>query len=259
MHRSNPACRRVTSGPQENPEKAVNLGVAAHIAAASAGGARYDASMSPLQRSAIENGIWLCQSCAKLIDSDTQKYTSGLLRNWKTTAEANAATELEKVGKKQEQLFSADVELIRFYSQCSDRPAFQDEFRHEGSTGNFDRAIEDTITAINTGNLRSRDGTVLSESKGKSYLQNQDWRKTMDTIVDLLRAIRSRYKEALSRNDLYLRDTRDGTQFYAFHDRALGAWMEHTRAEIIRMFSRLCIEANLQPLQFPRERAFPNS
>jgi len=118
MHRSNPACRRVTSGPQENPEKAVNLGVAAHIAAASAGGARYDASMSPLQRSAIENGIWLCQSCAKLIDSDTQKYTSGLLRNWKTTAEANAATELEKVGKKQEQLFSADVELILFIANA---------------------------------------------------------------------------------------------------------------------------------------------
>ncbi len=31
----------------------------------------------------------------------------------------------------------------------------------------FDKAIEDTITAINTGCLRSRDGTILAQAKGK--------------------------------------------------------------------------------------------
>ena len=44
----------------------------------------------------------------------------------------------------------------------------------------FDRAIEDTITAINTGCLRSRDGAVLCQSKGKSYLENPEWRQRMD-------------------------------------------------------------------------------
>ena len=42
--------------------------------------------------------------------------------------------------------------------------------------------------------LRSRDGHTLQQAKGKAYLRNAEWRKQMDTIVDLLRAIRSRYE-----------------------------------------------------------------
>ena len=42
----------------------------AHICAAAQGGPRYDASMTPEERKSFENGIWLCQSCSKLIDTD---------------------------------------------------------------------------------------------------------------------------------------------------------------------------------------------
>lgn len=63
---SNPKCRALTSGPQEDPAKAVNLGVAAHITAASPGGPRYDAEILPDERSGPANGVWLCQNCAKL-------------------------------------------------------------------------------------------------------------------------------------------------------------------------------------------------
>lgn len=67
---SNPGCRQPTSGPQENPAKAINIGVAAHISAAAPGGPRYDPSLSSSERTAGENGIWLCQSCGKLVDND---------------------------------------------------------------------------------------------------------------------------------------------------------------------------------------------
>ena len=77
---SNPGCQKLTSGPQVDPTKAINIGVAAHIKAASAGGKRYDSSQTSEQRKSIENGIWLCQSCAKLIDSDERKYTVELLQ-----------------------------------------------------------------------------------------------------------------------------------------------------------------------------------
>jgi hypothetical protein len=43
---SNPGCRKPTSGPQEDPSKAVNVGVAAHITAASPNGPRYDPSLT---------------------------------------------------------------------------------------------------------------------------------------------------------------------------------------------------------------------
>jgi hypothetical protein len=60
---SNPECRALTSGPQEDPAKALNIGVAAHITAASPGGQRYDSDLLPDERSGPSNGIWLCQNC----------------------------------------------------------------------------------------------------------------------------------------------------------------------------------------------------
>src|SRR5262245_35412963 len=71
---SNPSCGKPTSGPHTESAKAVIIGVAAHITAASVAGPRYDPSLSQEQRRSIENGIWLCQSCAKLVDSDEPRY-----------------------------------------------------------------------------------------------------------------------------------------------------------------------------------------
>lgn len=56
---SNPDCQTITSGPQDDPTKALNIGVAAHITAASPGGARYDDSLTSEQRRSALNGIWL--------------------------------------------------------------------------------------------------------------------------------------------------------------------------------------------------------
>jgi hypothetical protein len=54
---SNPGCRQTTSGPQSTPSGTVNIGVAAHITAASPGGPRYDSSLSSEQRASAENGL----------------------------------------------------------------------------------------------------------------------------------------------------------------------------------------------------------
>jgi tetratricopeptide (TPR) repeat protein len=72
----------------------VNVGVAAHITAASPGGPRYDRYLTWAQRAAAPNGIWLCQTCAKLIDSDLPRYTVDVLRQWKDRAEGRAAAML---------------------------------------------------------------------------------------------------------------------------------------------------------------------
>jgi hypothetical protein len=88
---SNPDCMAVTSGPELVPDRAVNVGVAAHITAASPGGPRYDPALTPAQRAAAPNGIWLCQRCAKLIDSDVPRYTGNVLRGWKSRAEGLAS------------------------------------------------------------------------------------------------------------------------------------------------------------------------
>jgi hypothetical protein len=95
FHCSNPKCRKQTSGPQENPKKSINIGVAAHITAASPGGQRFDSSLTKQERQSPENGIWLCQSCAKLVDNDSNKYKVTLLYQWKILSELTAKQELE--------------------------------------------------------------------------------------------------------------------------------------------------------------------
>lgn len=92
---SNPKCRKATSGPDSTGAKAVSIGVAAHIAAASEGGPRFDPYATPDERMSVANGIWLCQICAKLIDSDLSKYTKEVLLDWKETAEHLAAAEIQ--------------------------------------------------------------------------------------------------------------------------------------------------------------------
>ncbi len=90
---SNPSCRRITCGPQKS-EGAINIGVAAHITAASSTGPRFEMSITDAERKSIDNGIWLCQSCAKLIDNDIEVYTVEKLRHWKMLAEAITSQEL---------------------------------------------------------------------------------------------------------------------------------------------------------------------
>lgn len=91
---SNPECRALTTGPQVEPSKSVNIGVAAHITAASAGGPRFDSRLSSAQRAGVENGIWLCQNCAKRVDNDPGRYTREVLITWRKDAEQDAHVNL---------------------------------------------------------------------------------------------------------------------------------------------------------------------
>jgi hypothetical protein len=82
-------CGQQTVGPSdESPSAITNIGVAAHISAASAKGPRYDESMTPQQRSDISNAIWLCSNHAALIDRDVVTYTIRRLHGMKQAHEA---------------------------------------------------------------------------------------------------------------------------------------------------------------------------
>lgn len=77
----------------------MNVGIAAHITAASEGFARYDARMSSAERKAPDNGIWLCSDDAHQIDHDEKAFPVELLHKWKAEAEDRAFEQLLTGGR----------------------------------------------------------------------------------------------------------------------------------------------------------------
>lgn len=76
-------CSTVASSATKMDE-VVFTGEAAHISAASEGGARYDSNMNSKARHSIENAIFLCVSCHTMIDKNGgMDYPIELLRQWK--------------------------------------------------------------------------------------------------------------------------------------------------------------------------------
>lgn len=86
---SNPGCRCMCIAPSlADPQKIVYTGEAAHITAAAVGGARYDESLTSEQRESIDNAIFLCASCARMIDKNQGKdYPVDVLKTWKSQHE----------------------------------------------------------------------------------------------------------------------------------------------------------------------------
>jgi hypothetical protein len=82
-------CDQPTVGPSdESPTATSSIGTAAHICAASPGGRRYDETMTPEARAGIGNGIWLCASHGRLVDTDDVTYTAEVLHRFKAGHEA---------------------------------------------------------------------------------------------------------------------------------------------------------------------------
>ena len=245
---SNPNCRKLTCGANDDPTKITNIGVAAHICAAAKGGPRFYSNMSTEERKSFYNGIWLCQNCAKLIDSDTRRFTIELLSAWKQIAEEYAITEVCSDAPIHNT--DNDISLIKFFVQCFDRPAFQDNINQEGRMEDFDKAIEDTIIALNTGILRTRDGAIIKQSEGKSAVNNPMWRNKLNNIGDMLISIRRRLKIAEEENVFTKSDNNNYEVFYCFHDRELEKWFNLTREEILKILSSICKEAGIRELHF---------
>lgn len=86
---SNPGCRALTLSPSDvSSEKHIYIGKAAHITAASKNGPRYDSTLTSEQRRSIENAIFLCSSCADIIDRNNGlDFSVKQLKIWKSEHE----------------------------------------------------------------------------------------------------------------------------------------------------------------------------
>jgi len=177
---SNPGCRQPTSGPQTMRSGTVNIGVAAHITAASPGGPRHDGSLSTHERQSTDNGIWLCQSCAKLIDSDLSMYTQKKLLEWKSDAEGAAARALENRRAPLSDSEGVFLEAERLMPELI--AEMRDDVRGDGS-----ELVREFIL------IRSRNVLVNSTKPRFRYFETEhpqlrlqvDWLDEMGAVIDV--------------------------------------------------------------------------
>ena len=81
---SNPHCRKPTLKAGDQPHDIVMTGIAAHICAASEKGPRFDSNQTVDERKSIDNGIFLCATCAAMIDKNKGvDFPAQLLRKWR--------------------------------------------------------------------------------------------------------------------------------------------------------------------------------
>lgn len=142
-----------------------------------------------------------------------------------------------------------DVEILKYFVTCFDRPAFHDDMHFEGCMEDFDTAMEHTLTALNTGVLRSLDGRSVRRFYGKTYVHNSDWKLRLEKIAKTIVTIRRKLKTAKQKN-LYVEDKFADTIRYEFHDPKLPGWFNQKRAEILTELSAMCKEVNLPSVEF---------
>lgn len=128
---SKPDCGITTRGAGSDDDKTINVGFAAHITAASPNGPRFDPTLTSEQRKDQRNGIWLCGTHAKLVDSDGGHFTVEELISWKRIAEKRSFTEVISSKPSPAGTLLADdedvqtaVDLLLHYSKL-DLSAFQ--------------------------------------------------------------------------------------------------------------------------------------
>ena len=156
---SNPECKMLTIGPNSDGKNSVSIGVAAHISAASEGGPRYDFNLTSEERQDISNGIWLCQTCSRLIDRDINKYPVEILQQWKQNSELEASEKLNKQLSKGT-MFSddKDIQAIKpdgYYEKVLDGQKIR--YYLEGEFLHVEQEFEENIIAYyiidNNGNM----------------------------------------------------------------------------------------------------------
>jgi hypothetical protein len=204
----------------------------------------------------ITNGITLCPNCHDEVHGRSH-YSPGCTSRRYSDSELKLHRDrTKKIARKEHDwaegsgAWSEDRNLILFYAQCLDRAAFRTYFHQELSFAQFDRALADTITAINTG-CTSIGQSTLQIAKGKVFLVHREWRETMDTIVEKLEQIRAELRDDLGLNDMLTHQDRFGRHHHEhFHrETNLGHRIDQKRQDILDRMNALLTELKQPPLK----------
>ena len=197
------------------------------------------------QDNSLNNAITLCFDCHaevghynpshpkgnKLTPTELKKHRDRL---WKLIAEGKILSEK-----------NLDVQYLELIRKAFDRPAFNTPFRQEGSMENFDKAIGDTILAINTGVLRTRDNQIIQDiGFGKSSLLNDAWKSTLIEIEVNLQDLLALINKGIAKGKI-----KTCHPFCYCGDDDFLNKIDNERVKIIYLLNSILIDAGIEPLK----------
>lgn len=142
-----------------------------------------------------------------------------------------------------------DKQIIEDLVKCFDRPAFVTPFMMESDLPNFEKAIEDTIQAVNTGIYCLRDGREIARIEPRFSVSDQKSKEILGEIVDNLIELRMMYQKFLNTGDI--RRCGCGQADCGVHtiSRVACFEMDKIRKEILSKLSRLSPNSKIRFLE----------
>jgi hypothetical protein len=197
----------------------------------------------------IDNAIPLCFDCHSDVGHYNPSHPKGNKYSPKELkSHRNRLWLLIKEGK----IFNEkplDLQYLELLIKVFDRPAFNTPFAQEGRMEGFNKAISDTILAINTGLLRTRDNQVIQDvGFGKSLLVNEKWRTIMVQIEVQLQDLLKMISDGLNLGKLKMCH-----EYCYCGDKDYIDLIDNIRTGIISEINALLQEANLTPLPLTLE------
>jgi len=193
-------CGIGTCKPHSDEKSFVNLGEAAHIKGNKEGiYNRYDESMTDDERNDISNGIWLCNTCHKTIDSDDKSYTVDRLHVIKKEHENKVA---EGYYNKQFPDFNSEKmimhdQLIFKESESIFKESELDEFLAKLSKNSFLYIADENFVKLN--NL-----IEFHNLQGKRFMQEEinnsysNFRYSINVLLLQLYSVKEKDKKLLN-------------------------------------------------------------
>ena len=137
----------------------------------------------------------------------------------------------------------SDKEQFQEWLLFFDRPAWRGPFSWQTDPRPYEKVLTDTLKAINTGQLVTRGGTVLSDhsARGKSQLREPQLRVEMDDIVQRLERLRKLVREIISAPVTAMQEARERA----------GSSIDADRDEIVRRLNTIAARFNLHTLPLP--------
>ena len=138
--------------------------------------------------------------------------------------------------------YSVDHQVLYLFHMAFSRPAFSTGLaKEESGAGLFD-ALKDTVTALNTGQLKDREtsGLLRAAPGGVGMLSNPRWRSEIGRVVELVKLARAEYKVA-----------RDDKKLIEYPDRvsvihgSVAKNLDRLRGDAIRVLNGVLQDAGL--------------